>query len=159
MRVLAPLALLLLAACGGDGDGTAISINANDSDGAFTASASNSGEIAINAPGFNGKFKMPSIKLDAENFDINGVKLPAGSTISGMDIAGANSGGVNIKFDSPITPAAVRDWFAPKLAAEGFKLTTSAEGLSGTTDDGKPFKLTVTPKGTNASQGTITIGG
>lgn len=159
MRFLAALPLVMLAACGGEGDGTAISINANDTGGAFSATASKSGEIAINAPGFKGNFTMPSIKLDAANFDINGVKLPEGSSISGMDVKGnGDSGGVNIRFSSPITPAAVRDWFAPKLAAEGFKLSTEGSGLAGTTDDGKPFKLTVAPSGTGASQGTITIG-
>ena len=159
MRSLALAPLLLLAACGG-GEGTAISINANDSDGAFTAKASKSGDIAIKAPGFSGNFKMPSIKLDADNFDINGVKLPAGSSISGMDVQGnGEGGGVNIRFSSPITPAAVRDWFAPKLAAEGFKLSNDGTGLSGSTEEGKPFKLTLAPSGTGASQGTITIGG
>jgi hypothetical protein len=159
MRVLPLLPLLLVAACGG-GDGTAISINANDSGGAFSAKASKDGEIAINAPGFSGNFSIPSIKLDAANFDINGVKLPEGSTISGMDVSGnQGSGGVNIRFTSPIAPAAARDWFQPKLAAEGFKLNLAGDGLTGTTDEGKPFKLTVAPSGDGASEGMITIGG
>jgi hypothetical protein len=153
---------MLLVACGGDGEGTAISISSNESGGGtFSAKASETGEIAIKAPGFSGNFSLPSIKLDAENFDINGVKLPAGTTISGMDVQGANGGegGINIRFNSPVSPQAVRDWFAPKLAAEGFKLSPEGSGLTGTTDEGKPFKLTVAPNGADASKGTITIGG
>ena len=157
---LALASLLLLAGCG-DGPGTAISITGNDSDsgGGFAATATKSGEIAIKAPGFSGNMKLPAIKLDASNFDLNGVKLPPGSSIDTLDIGARNGAeGLTVRFSSPISPAAVHDWFAPKLQAAGFKLADSGSGLTGTTEDGKPFRLTLNPSGGDASTGEITIG-
>jgi hypothetical protein len=161
MRTLILLPVLALAACnGGDGNGTTISINANDSNGAFAATADKDGRIAIDAPGFKGAFKLPSIKLDAGNFDLHGVKLPPGSVISAMDIQGGDGdkGGLTLRFRSPLGAKAVQDWFAPKLAKAGYALTGAGNVLSGKTDEGKPFSLTVTPTTPGASEGMITIG-
>ena len=161
MRTLILLPVLFLAACGaGDGNGTTISINANDSDGAFAATADKDGRIAIDAPGFKGAFKLPSIKLDAGNFDLDGVKLPPGSVISAMNIQGGdgNKGGLNVRFKSPLEAKAVQDWFAPKLAKVGYALTSAGNVLSGKTDEGKPFSLTVTPATPGTSEGIITVG-
>jgi hypothetical protein len=163
MRLL-PIILpaLLLGACGGGNGGTAISITSNDADGVFSASAGKDGKVKIDAPGLKGTFDIPGITLDASNLDINGVTLPPGSTVSGMNVEshgnGNGKGGVAIRFTSPIAPAAVRAWFQPKLAAEGFTLSAAGDGLAGTTDEGKPFRLQVAPAGERASQGTITIG-
>ncbi|MGK6318619.1 hypothetical protein [Sphingomonas sp. DT-204] len=143
---LYPIALplsLALAACGGGGEGTAITLNVNDPDASFNASAAKDGTVSVNAPGFKGAIKLPSIQLDADDFDINGVHLPPGSRIGGINVEG-NKGDdrVRVSFTSPIAPAEVRDWFQGKLAANGFKLTAVGDGLSGTTDEGKPFSLT-----------------
>ena len=160
MRALILLPALALAACGGgDGNGTTISINANDSNGAFTATADKDGKIAIDAPGFKGAFDLPSIKLDAGNFDLDGVKLPPGSVISAMNIQGGdgNNGGLTLRFRSPQDVTAVRDWFAPKLKDAGYVLTNTGNVLSGKTDEGKAFSLTLTPTTPRASEGMITI--
>ncbi len=157
---------LLLAACGGDGEGTAISIQGNGADGAVVASADKDGRIAIDLPGFKANLDIPSIKLDAGNFDLDGVKLPTGSTITTMNIAqnrdsnAAGGGdGLAIRFHSPMTPVAVRDWFATRLADKGYALTANGDALVGRTDDGKAFRLGVTPSGTGEADGEIVIGG
>lgn len=143
---LSPIALpfsLALAACGG-GEGTAITLNVNDPDVSFNASAAKDGTVSVNAPGFKGAIKLPKIQLDADDFDINGVHLPPGSRIGGINIEGNKDDDdrVRVSFTSPIAPAKVRDWFQGKLAAKGFKLTAAGDDLSGTTDEGKPFSLT-----------------
>lgn len=153
MRLI-PISLplsLALAACGG-GEGTAITLNVNDPDASFNASAAKDGTVSVNAPGFKGAIKLPSIQLDADDFDINGVHLPPGSKIGGINVEG-NKGDddrVRISFTSPIAPSAVREWFQGKLVAKGFKLTAAGDNLSGTTDEGKPFRLTTKAAGAGA---------
>src|SRR3546814_16363137 len=58
-----------------------------------------------------------------------------------VDAKGDKGGAVTVDFDSPADPATVLDWFNGKLGAAGFSLTTKGNGLVGTTDEGKPFRL------------------
>lgn len=166
--ILVLFAPVVLAACGGgDRDGTAISFNANGSDGAIKAAAGKDGKIAIKAPGFTGSFDLPSIKLDASNFDLDGVKLPPESSITSMNINAdgdgdqgkAADGGLSVSFRSPREAAAVRDWFASRLRAAGYTLAGAGDGLKGTTEEGKAFTLTTKAAGPGASESTIVIGG
>ncbi len=158
LMILAPA--LLLAACGsndGAQDGTQISIDGDN----FAAGMGKDGKVAIDVPGFKANIDLPKIKLDASDFEIDGVSLPTGSTISSMNIAGkdGNDGGVRVAFASPVATSAVRDWFQGKLAAKGFTLTAKGDDLTGTTKDGKPFALTTTAKGPGASESVLTVGG
>ena len=97
---------------------------------------------------------------------MNGVRLYPGSTISTMNIdahdsgkAGKDddSGTVKVSFASPAAPGVVRDWFQQKLSAAGFTVSVSGNGLVGTTDEKKPFRLDLTPDGADKSKGTITV--
>jgi len=156
-----------LSACDGSKDGTSISFNSTDSEGNVVASMDgNSGAVAINAPGFSGKIHLPKLHLDSKDFDMNGVHLYPGSTISAMNIdahdggkAGDDddSGTVRVSFASPASPATVRDWYQQKLSAAGFTLSASFIGLVGTTNEKKPFRLDLSPDGPDKSKGTITV--
>jgi len=163
-RSLLAVPLVLLAACGNGKDGTAITLNADGADGNVIASIGANGQLALNAPGISGNIKLPAIKLNADNFDMNGVHLYPGSTISGMNIDGHDrpgqddDGQVKVSFESPATPATVRDWFAGKLGSAGFKVAPSGSGLAGTTEEGKPFRLDLSPDGSDKARGTILIG-
>jgi hypothetical protein len=170
--MLRPLAAALvlaamLSACDGSKEGTSISINSTDADGNTVANIDGkSGALSINTPGFSGKINLPKVHLDGGDFDMNGVHLYPGSTVSGMNID-AHDGGksrdddrgvVRISFASPAAPATVRDWYQQKLTAAGFTLSASGNGLVGTTDEKKPFKLDLAPDGADKSKGTITVG-
>lgn len=164
-RALLLVAVLALAACDrGSGDGTAISINAHDADGNVTGSFQN-GSLAIDAPGFQGAIKLPKIQLDAENFDMNGVHLYPGSKITGMNIdaqdhrGGTDEAAVRVSFRSPADPASVRQWFAERLGKAGYTLHADGNGLSGTTNEDKPFRLELSNAGTNAAEGRIIVSG
>lgn len=160
-----PLAALIgLSACG-DGKGTSISINSSDADGNITFGTDANGQVAIDTPVFKGKFTLPKLKLDATSFDMNGVHLYPGSTISGMNVDAHDDprktdddGRVRVTFASPATPATVRDWFKDKLNAAKFTVSADGAGLVGKTDQGKPFKLGLAADGADKSNGVITIG-
>ncbi len=150
-----------LAACGSNGDsGTTISINSSDGNVAARADGA-SGKVSVDLPGFSGALKLPKIHLDAEDFDLNGVHLYPGSQIANMavDAKGDDGGVVTIDFDSPADPATVRDWFNGKLGATGFSLTAKGDGLVGTTDEGKPFRLDLAPAAGGHATGKIVVSG
>ncbi len=152
---------LPLAACGSHDrdEGTTITLNAGDADGNVTAAMDGeTGKVSLDLPGFSANIDLPKIQLDASDFDLNGVHLYPGSTITTMNIDGkGDNGAVRIGFDSPAAPETVRDWFAPKLKNAGFTLHTEGTGLAGTTDEGKPFSMTLAPAGGDRSTGTITL--
>jgi hypothetical protein len=153
-----------LAACDGAKEGTTVSLNATDPDGNVVAAVDGkTGQVSINAPGFTGKMNLPKIQIDADNFDMNGVHLYPGSKISTMNIDAHDrpgkddDGSVRVSFDSPAAPTKVRDWFQQKLTDAGFTLQASGNGLTGKTNEGKPFSLDLTPAGADHSNGTISI--
>ncbi len=164
--LLAALCSLPLAGCGDGKGGTSFALNASDAEGNVVVGVDgNSGEAAISGPGFSGKIHLPKIKLDAADFDMNGVHLYPGSTISGMNIdahdqgPGSDSDGrLKVTFESPAKPDTVRAWFEQKLTAAGFTVKTDGTGLSGTTNDKKPFTLDLNPVGSDHARGVITIG-
>ena len=157
------LALLPLAACDDHKGGASFTLNSSDTDGNVVANVDGNGEATIDTPFFKGKITVPKLKLDASDFDMNGVHLYPGSTIGSMNIEAhdrpgkKDDGRVRIAFASPAAPATVRDWFKDKLHAAGFKLTAKGDGLTGTTDEDKPFTLDLTADGSDKSKGVITI--
>lgn len=159
----AALLAMPLAGCDGSKEGTTITFDAKNSDGNVSATADGkSGEISVKSPILSGSITLPKMQLNASNFDMNGVHLFPGSTITGMSIfdddkGAADASKVRVAFDSPASPDAVRDWFADRLAKAGFTLQADGEGLSGKTNEGKPFRLEMKPAGANKSQGVITI--
>jgi hypothetical protein len=163
---LIPLAVvaLALAACGDkDGnDSTQISFSSNDSDGAVTGGIDN-GTLKIDAPGFKADIKVPKIAIDANDFDMNGVHLYPGSKISSLNVDGGkgekDDGKVRVAFTSPASTVTVRDWLKERLGKASFTLSTAGNGLSGKTDEGKPFKLDLNDDGPGKSKGVIEMGG
>lgn len=160
---LVPLVALSLAACsGGDGNGTSITFEGESDNGTATTLSTKDGALKIDVPGFKADIAMPKIQLDAGDFEMNGVNLYPGSTITSLNIAdggngGEGSGGVTVRFAAPAAADVVRGWFGKELQQAGFTLTQAGNGLSGTTETGKPFRMDLTPNGTT-SDGTITIG-
>lgn len=164
MLRLIPLAVvaLALAACG-QGDGTSISFSGNSSDGAVSGGIDSSGNVKIDSKGFKADLKVPKFSVDASDFEMNGVHLYPGSTIGSINVNGGDdqkdSGKVRVAFTSPATAATVRDWLKERLTKAGFTLAADGLGLTGKTDDGKPFALKLTDQGANKSSGTIDMGG
>lgn len=165
--LLAALALPIAACDGGRDEGTSITFNSQDGN-ATGAVDGKTGAVKIDLPGFKGELTLPKIKLDADNFDLNGVHLYPGSTIDNLDVSGGDgdkngdkdgdNGSVRVRFTSPATPAAVRDWFQARLEKAGFTLRSEGNALVGQDEDKKPFRMDLTPSGTDRAAGTIVIG-
>jgi hypothetical protein len=161
----AALALTLaLGACGDKDDGnpgTEVTLDAKGESGEnVTASMDKSGNAKINVPGFKAEIALPKIKLGADDFSMDGVKLYPGSTIESFNVTGdgkKDSGTVKVDFDAPAEPKIVLDWFAKKLADDaGYKLTANGTSLTGTDKEGGPITLTLAPGAPGHSKGTIT---
>ena len=149
-----------LAACGSPDAGTSVTINAGSDAASIKGDLTKGGTATIDVPGFKGSIQLPKLQLDADNFEMNGVHLFPGSTIGGVNVNSDNKEGVvNVSFDSPGSVTAVRDWYRDKLQAAGFKLTQDGNGLTGITDEGKPFRMTLDAAGTDKAKGNIAIGG
>ncbi|MCP3734824.1 hypothetical protein M9979_08065 [Sphingomonas sp. RP10(2022)] len=149
--------VLPLAACDRSDDTPSLTINA---DGGNVAGAldARSGEVKVNVPGFSGQFKLPKLQIDTADFDLNGVRLYPGSTIEAMDVGSGRNDGVRIRFRSPATPDQVRGWFQERLAKAGFTITRDGRGLTGTTEEDKPFRLELDGDGSDRAKGTIVLG-
>jgi len=151
MRHLSLLLVLPLAltACDGKG-GTSVSINATSDDG----------------DGFEGNFKLPAIKMTAENFDMDGVKLYPNSTITSFNIdakdhpgEGKDEGKVVAAFTSPAALSTVQSWFHDKLTTKGVKFSEKGNGFAGTTEDGERFTLDLSAAGGEKTNGKMEIVG
>ena len=92
----------VLAACGGDGEGTSISIPGDN--GSVTAQADKDGKVSVKAPGFEGSIKLPKFNISAENFEIDGVKLYPGATVSSINIDDRQDGSVTAASSSTGRP-------------------------------------------------------
>jgi hypothetical protein len=152
------LAALTLGGCD-DKQGTSFTFNTSDGNGTMAlVDNGQTGQVALNVPGFSGKINLPKFHLDGDDVEFNGVHLYPGSKVTGMKIdAGHDDGTVHIAFDAPADPARVRDYFQGKLNGAGFTLRANGRGLTGTTDEHKPFKLELQPDGDGHAKGMITV--
>ncbi|WP_431469485.1 hypothetical protein [Sphingosinithalassobacter sp. LHW66-3] len=164
-RAAALLLLALpLAACGdGEGNGTAMSIDAISDGGNASITSDADGRFTIKAPGFEGSLKLPPIQIDAADFDVNGMRLYPGSTVTGFNAEADDRMGqrdqakATFRFTSPADAATVQEWFREQLAANDFEFQADAAGFAGTTAEGDRFRLELGGQG-DQTRGTLTIG-
>lgn len=158
MLFLTAALALPLAACDRADTGTSVSIN-GDGGNALGSIDGASGKVKVDVPGFSGQFTLPKIQLDANDFDLNGVRLYPGSTIDTVNVATARKdGGLRLGFTSPGSADQVRNWFQDRLGKAGFTLRQDGQGLVGTTDENKPFRLELNGDGADRAKGTIVLG-
>ena len=161
-RVVIALGVFAMTACTArdDNDNVTASINLsgdnlNGSAVAITGD-SDTGKMSLNVPGLEAKINLPAGVINKSNFDIDGVKLYPGSSVTGVNVdANNDTGSVRIAFDAPATPAIVTAWFAKAFADQGMTVTASDTGLAGSDKDGSPFAIALAPKGDTATAGTI----
>lgn len=159
LALLAPVALL--AGCGAKDGGAGADISVTGDDGNVVAAANGkTGKVSFNLPGVSADIRLPKIQLDAEDMDIDGVKLYPGSTINAMNVKTGVAGDhddVEIRFAAPAAPNAVRDYFLNAFRNNGGKVVAQGEGLSGVGKDGDPVRIDIEPRAGGGAQGRIAL--
>ena len=131
--------------------------NPENADGNVTIAADDSGHIAFNLPIVQGQVKVPGSIMRNGNFDIDGVKLMPGSSVTGVSVFARDQGAqTTIAFAAPAPPNDVRSYFAGQFKKQGVEAALSGDSVTGKTKDGTPFTIQVTPAA-SGSKGTIVI--
>ena len=131
--------------------------NPADGDENVSIHADESGHVSFNVPFARGQVKLPEGAMNSGEFDIDGVKMIPGGTITGFNLdAGHEGGTVHFAFKAPASPENVRAYFVDQFRRKGVKAAVAGSSVSGETKDGDPFTISVEPVG-QGSQGTIRI--
>tara|TARA_R110002126_G_scaffold76907_7_gene191936 strand:- start:9057 stop:9587 length:531 start_codon:yes stop_codon:yes gene_type:complete len=157
---------LALAACSKNedesADGSKISIDISDDSKPNAEKIRIGGDeednkFSIKADGFSMDVDLPSITLDSDDFDMNNVDLYPGSQITGFNIEDEKGEGGNVKigFKSPASADKLADWYAKQLSGKDFEISRDGTSLSGKTDEGDPFSLTLTEISGEQSRGML----
>jgi hypothetical protein len=150
-RLAILMALPLIGACDSQSQdrnhgGADISINSDDS-----------GQESFNLSIGQGRVNIGGLKLDGEDFDIDGVKLMPGSSLTAFNIDSRGKGAtVNLAFKAPKPPDQVRAYFVDKFRAKGVQARLSGDKVVGTSKDGDPFAIEVAAA-PGGSKGTIVV--
>ncbi|MES2120675.1 MAG: hypothetical protein V4513_08885 [Pseudomonadota bacterium] len=154
MKIAPPLILsILLAGC----NVQAKHDNDNDSDENVTISGGEGGNLSFDLPFAKGQIKLPDGAFKGGDFDIDGVKMYPGGTVTGFNVVAADRGStVNIAFKAPAPPEKVRAYFVEEFKKKGVTASAAGDAVSGKSKDGDTFKIRVQPVG-GGSQGTVDI--
>lgn len=119
--------------------------------------ADDSGHIAFNLPIAEGQLKVPANFMHEGNFDMDGVKLMPGSSVTGFNIDAHNKGAtVDLNFSAPASPDDVRSYYLEQFKKQGVEVALAGDAVTGTTKDGDPFTIHVS-RAANGSNGNIVI--
>ncbi|MEY4269550.1 MAG: hypothetical protein RLZZ58_766, partial [Pseudomonadota bacterium] len=110
--------------------------------------------------------KLPGLDMRDINadFDIDGVGLYPGASVTSMNVnatskdGNSGKGTVKFGFNAPASADTVAAWYAGEFAKAGLKATRAGNKVSGTTNDGDAFSINLSPDGT-ASTGEIEVSG
>ena len=131
--------------------------NPASSDDNVSIHADDSGHIAFNLPIAEGQVKVPAGMMHNGNFDIDGVKLMPGSSVTGFNLQARDHGAtVDMSFNAPAPPDEVRSYYVDQFRKQGIEVALAGESVTGKSKDGSPFMIHVTPA-PNGSKGVIAI--
>ena len=150
-RYLLLMTLPLLAGC------NVHSKNPAGGDENVSIRADESGQIAFNLPIAEGRLKVPAGMMHNGNFDIDGVKLMPGTSVTGFSLDAHHEGAiVNMAFNAPASPDAVRSYFVDQFKEKGVEAALAGDAVTGKSKDGSPFVIRIGPA-PNGSAGKIEI--
>lgn len=152
MKSSALLMLLPLLACC-----NVHSKNPASGDGNVSFHADDNGHISFNLPIAQGQLKLPTSMMHNGNFDIDGVKLPPGSSVNGFNIDAHDKGAtIDMSFTNAKSPDDVRSYFIDQFKKQGIEATLSGDSVTGKSKDGSPFTIEVSSSA-GGSQGKIVV--
>lgn len=144
-------ALPLLAGC------NVHSKNPASGDDNVTINADESGHVAFNLPFMQGSVKVPTSMMHNGSFDIDGVKLMPGSSVTGFSVFAQHEGArVNMTFNAPASPDEVRSYFIDQFKEKGVQAALAGDAVTGKSKDGSAFVIHVSPAA-SGSTGKIEI--
>lgn len=167
--LIATAALLTLAACGkkeeeapkAEATATAGWDADSDSKQVEIEVDSDTGKLAMKLPGgIEGNLKLPpamAARMAGDSdFDIDGVGAYPGATMRSMKVQATEKADdkravIDIGFAAPDAPTKVADWYEKAFADKGRTVTRAGDTLTGTTEDGNPFTLTISPAATGST--------
>jgi hypothetical protein len=145
------LLLPLLAGC------NVHSKNPANGDGNVSIQADENGNISFNLPIAQGQVKVPGGFMHNGDVDIDGVKLPPGSHVTGFNMDAHDHGAtVKMSFTAPASPDQVRSYFVDQFRKQGAEAAIAGDSVTGKSKDGSPFTIQVSAAG-SGSQGRIRI--
>jgi hypothetical protein len=131
--------------------------NPANGDDNVSINADSSGQVAFNFPFAKGEVKLPAAMMHNGHFDIDGVKLMPGSSVTGFNLDSRNDHSiVDVSFTAPASPDQVRSYFLDQFKQKGVEAELAGDAVTGKSKDGDPFTIQVGPAATG-SQGKITI--
>jgi hypothetical protein len=91
------------------------------------------------------------------NFDMDGVKLMPGSSVTGFNLDAHDEGAtVEMRFTAPASPDEVRAYFMSQFKDHGVEVALAGDAVTGKSKDGDPFTIQIGPA-SSGSQGKIVI--
>jgi hypothetical protein len=119
--------------------------------------ADESGHIAFNLPIAEGKVKVPTGFMQNGSFDIDGVKLMPGSSVTGFNLDAHDHGAtMNMSFKASASPDEVRAYYLDQFRKQGVEAALAGDAVTGKSKDGSPFTIAVSPS-PDGSQGRIVV--
>jgi hypothetical protein len=119
--------------------------------------ADESGQIEFNLPVAEGKLKIPATMMHNGDFDIDGVKLMPGSSVTGFSVfAGDKGANVTMAFKASASADEVRSYYVDQFRKQGVDAALAGDAVTGKTSDGSPFAIHVA-EAPNGSTGKIEI--
>lgn len=153
---------LALSACNKTDDGSGVSVDFSDESKSDAEKVKIGGDgedskFSIKADGFSMEVDLPSITLDSDDFDMNNVDLYPGSRVTSFDIQDVDgeSGKVQISFKAPAGADDLADWYETRLTGNDFEVARSGTNLSGTTEEGEPFSLSLSSISVEETKGIL----
>jgi hypothetical protein len=153
IRAAVLIGFAALAACNVQGK------DPSKSDGNVQINAAESGEVSFNLPFASGQVKLPQSMMHNGNFDIDGVNLMPGSTMTGFSVFAGEANKPNtvtMGFKAPASPHEVRAYFLDQFKQKGLEAAVSGDAVVGKSKDGTPFNIRVSPAA-GGSEGRIVI--
>src|SRR4029078_5141866 len=128
-----------------------------DHDENVSINAGESGQVSVNLRFANAQVKLPEGTMENAKFDIDGVKLMPGATMTGFNLnAGDKGATVHFSSKARASPDAVRAYFADEFKKQGVEAATSGTGVTGRSKEGDAFVIDVQPAA-QGSTGTIAV--
>lgn len=149
-----PVLLMVLPLLGGCSLHSKVPANRDEN---VSVSADDSGHIGFNLPIGQGQLKVPTSMMHNANFDIDGVKLPPGSSVTGFSLdAHEKAATLDMSFTTGMSVEQVRSYFLDQFQSRGVEAELAGEAVTGKSKDGSPFTIEVVPA-TNGSRGKIVV--